>query len=133
MITAVDTSALLSIFKAEDEAEKWLSILVSRAALGQLVICNVVAAELSSIAGDAAGLEIALAKLQIKLLPSTWPTCHLAGHVFNNYRKRGGKREHLVPDFLIAAHATLQADALVTADRGYLRAFFPRLKLLGLA
>jgi predicted nucleic acid-binding protein len=36
----------------------------------------------------------------------------------------------MVPDFLIGAHASLQADRLAAADRGYLRRYFPTLRLL---
>ncbi|MGH8020919.1 MAG: hypothetical protein ACREIA_22075 [Opitutaceae bacterium] len=46
------------------------------------------------------------------------------------YRREGGPREHLVPDFLVGAHAALQAGALAAADRGYLRRYFDGLKLL---
>jgi len=57
-------------------------------------------------------------------------SAYLAGQVFVEYRKRGGKREYMVPDFLIAAHASLQANRLAAVDRGYLRTYFPELKLL---
>lgn len=55
---------------------------------------------------------------------------HLAGCIHWKYRREGGPREHLVPDFLIAAHAQVQCDRLAAIDRGYLRRYFPRLRLL---
>lgn len=45
----------------------------------------------------------------------------LAGETFKAYRKAGGPHQHLVPDFLIAAHAQIRADRLAATDRGYLR------------
>jgi predicted nucleic acid-binding protein len=51
----------------------------------------------------------------------------LAGQTFKSYRETGGPRQHLIPDFLIAAHAQVQADCLAAEDRGYLRRYFPKL------
>ena len=36
----------------------------------------------------------------------------------------------MIPDFLIAAHAQVQANQLAASDRGYLRRYFPDLALL---
>jgi hypothetical protein len=36
----------------------------------------------------------------------------------------------LIPDFLIGAHACEQADCLAARDRGYLRRYFPQLRIL---
>jgi predicted nucleic acid-binding protein len=55
---------------------------------------------------------------------------HFAGCIHWKYRKEGGPRTHLVPDSLIAAHAQTQCDRLAAIGRGYLRRYFPRLKLL---
>ena len=46
------------------------------------------------------------------------------------YRRRGGRREVLIPDFLIGANATYYSRQLLTTNpRDFLK-FFPRLKVL---
>jgi len=62
--------------------------------------------------------------------PSQEASC-LAGRLFRTYRDAGGPRSHLIPDFLIAAHASMDCDRLATTDRGYLRKYFPTLPLFG--
>lgn len=132
MITAVDTSALLAIFKPESNGDAWLSVLETAAATGPLVISEIVYAELAASFAQAEVLDRRLNDLAIELLPSSKATLFTAGQIFKRYRQAGGARSNMVPDFLIGAHAATQADQLASADRGYLRSHFSGLKLLSI-
>jgi predicted nucleic acid-binding protein len=130
MRTAVDSSVLLLILRCQAGYERWRSTLSRAAEEGTLVICPVVFAECSvgfSSAGEASAKFDALGILYDAFSPeSSW----MAGQTFLKYRKQQGPREHLLPDFLIAAHASVQADRLAALDRGYLRRYFPDLQRL---
>jgi hypothetical protein len=103
---------------------------VSAQTEGELVICEVVAAEYFAVLLDEQKFHDTLNRLGIAFVATSLEAAQLAGRIFKNYRRQGGPREHLIPDFLIGAHAQLQADRIAAIDRGYLRACFPRLKLL---
>ena len=130
MITAVDTSVLIAIAKGEPSAVRWVEVLEECRAAGDLVISEVVAAELFALLADQAKFEALLAGLGLVFVPTTMPAAQRAGLTFRQYRRAGGSREHLVPDFLIAAHAQCQADRIAAIDRGYLRRYFRGLKIV---
>jgi hypothetical protein len=130
MITAVDTSVLIAIAKAEPSAHEWTNLLARAHADGDLVVCDVVAAEFFALLMDRAKFARTFIGLGIMFSATTLESAQLAGRLFRQYRRLGGPREHLVPDFLIGAHAQKQADQIAAVDRGYLRRYFPRLKVL---
>lgn len=130
MITAVDTSVLIAITKGEPDARSWLVVLERAHAEGEVVACDVVAAELFALLMDRHKFERTFTGLGLSFSPTTLPAAQLAGRLFRQYRRQGGPREHLIPDFLVGAHAQCQADRIAAIDRGYLRRYFPRLKLL---
>lgn len=130
MNTALDSSVLWAILRKEPGYEQWVEALMQAASEGSLIINPVAFAELAPSTADAAELTALLSQLAIFYDPISPEAAHLAGLTFKRYRQAGGPRQHLVPDFLIAAHAQLQADRLAAIDRGYLRKWFPKLMLL---
>jgi predicted nucleic acid-binding protein len=127
---AVDTSVLLAIFKGETRGELWLACLESASEAASLLLSSIVLAEVRSFfPSDNACLE-ALRDLGLRHSPLTENASLLAGKMFRAYRREGGPRTTILPDFLVAAHAATQARSLATEDRGYLRRYFPTVRLL---
>ena len=130
MRTAVDSSALLLLLRRQPGWEAWRDLLAEAAAEGRLLISPVVFAE---CAPGYPSAEVACERfdaIQLHYDPITPEAAYLAGRTFLEYRHEGGPRETLIPDFLIAAHAAVQADRLAATDRGYLRRYFPRIPLV---
>jgi predicted nucleic acid-binding protein len=130
MTTAVDTSALISIAKGEADATAWIGVLAGALEKGELVICDVVAAEYFAMLLNEEKFRESLSALAISFSATSLESAQLAGSIFKQYRREGGPREHLIPNFLIGAHAQTQADCIAAIDRGYLRRYFPRLRVL---
>ncbi len=130
MLTAIDSSVLIALRNQEPSFEAWRALLFQASTEGELVICPIVFAEtMADAPGPAEALET-MTRLGIHYDPIHPEAAHLAGQILADYRRGGGPRQHLIPDFLIGAHAQTQADRLAATDRGYLRRYFPGLTLL---
>lgn len=132
MITAVDSSVLLAVFRGESNAESLLEQLEKFLDVGRVVICDVVVAEVGSFFESPEDFLSKLGFIEIRYLPMEFKAAHYAGKIYRHYRQKGGVRTNMVPDFLIASHALIQADQLWAIDRGYYRSYFKPLKIVPL-
>jgi predicted nucleic acid-binding protein len=131
VITAVDTSVLLDVFGADPTfGESSAAALGKCIAEGSLIACDVVWAETGSSFPESAAAEAALARLRIDFSPLDASTSLATGRAWREYRQAGGKRERMIADFLIGAHASERADRLLTRDRGFYRRYFADLTIL---
>lgn len=131
MLTAVDSSVLFDVLSA-DPSFGAASDRALRAALraGALVACPAVWSEVRARFISREAMDKAMAGAGVRFDPFDQACADLAGSVWGEYRRAGGPREHLVPDFLIGAHAQLRGGRLLSRDRGFYRRYFSQLILL---
>ncbi|MGF7146634.1 hypothetical protein FHS96_000243 [Sphingomonas zeicaulis] len=127
----VDTNVVIDLLECDPKWYGWSLQAVSNARSGHDIVASaVVVAELAyhlTTRGDAMDV---LRAFGISTLDLGAKAALGAGLAHQAYRKAGGKRDKILADFLIGAHAVDQADALITRDPRHYRSYFPALALI---
>lgn len=130
-MTLVDTNILLDIVTDDPTWADWsIQQLDIAATKGPLIINGVVYAELSVRFERIEDLDAVLAEAGIGLAEILPAALFLAGKVFQRYRRAGGSRRGVLPDFFIGAHAAITGLPLLTRDIARYRTYFPTVQLI---
>ena len=128
--TVVDSSVLLDIFTEDPRWLAWSQAhLTDAAQRGALVLNAVVLAE---VAPRFSRIETLRASLPSTAVIEEIPpaAAFLAGHAHAGYRREGGRRKAILPDFLIGAHAAVTGRPLLTRDPRRVASHIPGAKLI---
>ena len=114
--TVVDSSVLLDVFTDDPKWGDWSQTHLTQAAQrGALILNAVVLAEIAPRFERIETLRSSLPSMAvIEEIPVA--AAFLAVHAHAGYRRAGGAKEAILPDFLIGAHAAVTGRPLLTRD-----------------
>jgi hypothetical protein len=129
--TLVDSNVLLDLLTADSRWYSWSAHQLADALdLGPVVINQVVYAEISHGFINIEALDRALGEDRFVRGSLPWNAAFLAARAYRSYRKRGGHRTSVPPDFFIGAHAAVLGLRLLTRDAARFRTYFPTVELI---
>ena len=127
----VDTCVLVDVLQNDPEWAGWsISQMRAQASMHALVINPVIYAEISLSFSTLEALDDVVATLALELREIPRPALFLAAKAYAQYRKRGGSKLQVLPDFFIGAHAAVEGWHLLTRDASRFRTYFPTLNLV---
>jgi len=130
-MTLVDTNVLLDVLTNDPVWLNWSILnLRLRASQDHLIINEVVYAEMSGHVPTEAELDTCLQNLDVTFDNTPKPALFLAGVAFRQYRRMGGVRTGVLPDFFIGAHARVLGCPILTRDVRRYRTYFPDVLLI---
>jgi predicted nucleic acid-binding protein len=127
----VDTDVVVDVWHDHREWFAWSAAQVrAQSQVHELAINPIIYAELSLSYESVDTLDARVADLKLTLLELPRAALFLAGHAFRKYRRAGGAKSGVLPDFFIGAHAAVLGCAILTRDAARYRTYFPTVELL---
>jgi predicted nucleic acid-binding protein len=127
----VDTNVLIDVVQDDPDWSDWsIGQLRALAAVHELVINPIVYAELSLSFSTLEALDAIVRRLALSRREVPDAALFVAGKAFVRYRRHGGARSQVLPDFFIGAHAAVEGWPLLTRDAARFRSYFPTLEVI---
>ena len=126
----VDSNVLLDVVTDDPNWADWSQEQLDAASrVGDVVINPVIYAEVALAYAAVEDLDAGVAAVGLELLEIPRPALFLAAAAFRLYRRRGGTRTSVLPDFFVGAHAAVEGMTLITRDLRR-RAWFPTVEAI---
>ena len=127
----VDTNVLVDVLQNDPQWADWsIAQLRAQSSLHALVINPIIYAEVSLSFSTIEALDDVVGTLALELREIPRPALFLAAKAFAQYRRRGGSKLQVLPDFFIGAHAAVEDWPLLTRDARRFKTYFPTLEVL---
>lgn len=127
----VDTNVLLDVLENDPAWADWsIRQLRAQSQAHDLAINPVIYAELSLAFDSVQALDSAIEGMGLIVQELPRPALFLAGRAFLKYRREGGTKSNVLPDFLVGAHAAVQNWDVLTRDARRYRSYFPTVALI---
>jgi hypothetical protein len=127
----VDTNVLVDVLQNEPQWADWsIAQMRAQSSLHALVINPIIYAEVSLSFSTLEALDDVVGTLALELREIPRPALFLAAKAFAQYRRRGGSKLQVLPDFFIGAHAAVEGWPLLTRDTRRFKTYFPTLEVL---
>lgn len=95
-----------------------------------LAINPVIYAEMSLSFSTLEALDDVVLTMALELQEISRPALFLAAKAYAQYRRRGGSKAQVLPDFFIGAHAVVEGWPLLTRDASRFRTYSPTLDVV---
>jgi len=127
----VDSNIIFDLWDMDPVWGSWSAQqLRSLSTAHDLVINAVIYAEISARFSSQANLDKAVDELGLIVLEIPRDAAFLAGKAFQQYRRQGGNRSNVLPDFFIGAHAASLRCEILTRDTRPYSTYFPTVPLI---
>ncbi len=127
----VDTNVLVDVLQNDPQWAEWsIAQMRAQAKLHDLAINPVIYAEMSLSFSTLEALDDVVLTMALEVREIPRPALFLAAKAYAQYRRRGGNKGQVLPDFFIGAHAAVEGWPLLTRDASRFRTYFPTLEVM---
>jgi predicted nucleic acid-binding protein len=130
-VTLIDSNVLIDVVSNDPTWSSWSLARIDEAFdRGPIVINDVIYSEVSTRFEEIDKLDAVLAALGVVIAAIPRVALFSAGKAYLRYRRGGGVRTGVLPDFFIGAHAALARMPLLTRDPRKYSTYFPDVVLI---